>query len=220
MRRLFLIGCLILVASRRTATHSQDNEEASPQDAVSGSVSAPRVWPPVDAAVQGARASASPSSRTSRFTGPRLRRGRRGGRRARRDVNTLFQAASISKPVTAMAALRARAGRASSRSTRHQLDPQVMEGPGERPHQGAARHGPRSLMSHTSGADDGFGFPGYEPSAPRPTLVQILERREAIQRRPGPFRAPAATAGRSIRAAASRSCSSRSPTRPASHSPT
>ena len=33
---------------------------------------------------------------------------------------------------------------------------------------------PRSLISHTSGADDGFGFPGYDPDEPRPTPVQIL----------------------------------------------
>ena len=33
---------------------------------------------------------------------------------------------------------------------------------------------PRMLASHTSGLGDGFGFPGYNPTEPRPTTVQIL----------------------------------------------
>lgn len=89
------------------------------------------------------------------------------------DSSTVFQAASISKPVTAMAAMRL------VQERRLSLDADVntflktwrvrrADAAGDRPVT------PRALLSHTSGADDGFGFPGYEPDAPRPTLLQIL----------------------------------------------
>lgn len=89
------------------------------------------------------------------------------------DVNTPFQAASISKPVTAMATLRlAQEGRLSI-----DADINTILTSWKVPASDLTRDQPvtaRSLLSHTSGADDGFGFPGYDPSAPRPTLVQIL----------------------------------------------
>lgn len=94
------------------------------------------------------------------------------GRRV--EPGTLFQAASISKPVTAMAAMTlVEEGRLSLdadvnavlRSWKVPADPRW---PGR-------KVTPRSLFSHTSGADDGFGFPGYEPGVPRPTLAQILD---------------------------------------------
>jgi CubicO group peptidase (beta-lactamase class C family) len=86
---------------------------------------------------------------------------------------TLFQAASISKPVTAMAALRlAREGSLDLDGDVNHLLRSWQVPP--RPEHGASPVTPRSLFSHTSGADDGFGFPGYDPDAPRPGVVGIL----------------------------------------------
>jgi CubicO group peptidase (beta-lactamase class C family) len=89
------------------------------------------------------------------------------------NAETMFQAASISKPVSAMAVLRA------TQDGLFTLDDDIntiltswkLDGGGftkERPVT------PRTLMSHTSGLGDGFGFPGYEPNVAVPTLVQIF----------------------------------------------
>jgi CubicO group peptidase (beta-lactamase class C family) len=87
--------------------------------------------------------------------------------------DTMFQAASISKPVTAFAVMRlVDAGKLS-------LDEDVNRylKSWKVPENEFTRGRPvtlRALLSHTSGTGDGFGFPGYHPSAERPSLVQIL----------------------------------------------
>ncbi len=93
------------------------------------------------------------------------------GRRV--DARTRFQAASISKPVTALAVMRL------VQDARFTLDDDINATlrSWRVPDSEFTRTQKltwRSLLSHTSGADDGFGFPGYKPDAPRPTLMQIL----------------------------------------------
>lgn len=89
-------------------------------------------------------------------------------------ADTLFQAASISKPVAAMASLRA------VQDGRFTLDQDIntilksWRLPARESSSGEIVT-PRMLMSHTSGTDDGFGFPGYLPDAARPSILQILD---------------------------------------------
>lgn len=90
------------------------------------------------------------------------------------NADTRFQAASISKPVTAFAALQLVQAR------RLDLDANIntVLKSWQVPKSELTRQKPvtpRSLFSHSSGADDGFGFPGYEPGAPLPSVVQMLD---------------------------------------------
>lgn len=89
------------------------------------------------------------------------------------DTNTRFQAASISKPITAMAAMR------MVDQGRLDLDKDINTflTSWQVPKSALTKQQPvtaRALFSHTSGADDGFGFPGYAPQEALPSVVQIL----------------------------------------------
>ena len=93
------------------------------------------------------------------------------------DAETMFQAASISKPVTAMAVLRAvQDGLFTLDDDINDILTSWMLDGGEITKNRPVT--PRALTSHTSGLGDGFGFPGYNPSDPLPSLVQIFEGNE------------------------------------------
>jgi CubicO group peptidase (beta-lactamase class C family) len=93
------------------------------------------------------------------------------------DTETLFQAASISKPVAAMAVMKSVQDGLFSLDTdvNEILTSWTLEGGRFTSQQPVT---PRSLTSHTSGLGDGFGFPGYEPGEPVPTIIQILDGEE------------------------------------------
>lgn len=89
------------------------------------------------------------------------------------NAETMFQAASISKPVAAMGVLRAVQDGVfgldddiNSILTSWKLDGGAFTR--NRPVT------PRTLTSHTSGLGDGFGFPGYDPETAIPTVIQVL----------------------------------------------
>lgn len=87
------------------------------------------------------------------------------------DTATRFQAASLSKPVTAMGALYL----AQMKKLDLDADVNTVLASWKVPARPWPAVTPRSLLSHTSGAADGFGFPGYLPGVPLPSAKQILE---------------------------------------------
>jgi CubicO group peptidase (beta-lactamase class C family) len=166
MRRLLLIGCLILVAcaSTRTQTPGTDvSGKVSDQTVVQSlmkELNVPGVSIAVihDFKVVATYAYGVADVETGAPVTP----------------DTMFQAASISKPVAAMVSMKA------VQDGRFSLDQDVNtilkswklpDGPFTKERAVT----PRMLMSHTSGTGDAFGFPGYAPGAPLPSIPQILD---------------------------------------------
>ena len=90
------------------------------------------------------------------------------------NAETMFQAASMSKPVAAMGVLRAvQDGLFTLDDDINRILTSWKLAGGEFTRQRPVT--PRMLTSHTSGLGDGFGFPGYDPSDTVPTVVQFLE---------------------------------------------
>ena len=87
--------------------------------------------------------------------------------------DTIFQAASISKPTAAMGVMRLVQDGTLSLDADVNTYLRSWKLP-ESEHTRDRHVTLRSLLSHTSGLGDGFGFPGYHPKDSLPSVVQIL----------------------------------------------
>lgn len=98
---------------------------------------------------------------------------RENGKNEKVDTKTVFQAASMSKPFTALGIL------SLVKSERIKLDADVNDylcswKVPENSFTKDEKVTVRRLLSHTAGLTDGNGFPGYQTGEPLPTLVEIL----------------------------------------------